>query len=147
MRRENWVLEGDSGCCVDSVVTLGHLSQVKGRCQSQWRGLRECPRDGFPGSRPSTVGCTIFEEPGDKAAVGTLSPHPGSLCSTSLWNWAGALRGPPVYLKPSQVLHFSFVGKGLRPPRPSRIPRGIFKQSLMRELRDCRNKGTAVKKQ
>ena len=38
----------------------------------------------------------------------------------------------PIYIKPFHVLHFLFVGKGLQPPRPSWIPRGIFKQLLIR---------------
>ena len=56
--------------------------------------------------------------------------------------WASgnkSLSRPPVC--------FLFAGKRLQPPRLSRIPKGRFKQWLIKEGRGSRNKGEAVKKQ
>ena len=57
--------------------------------------------------------------------------------------------GPSHVQKPFCVhflTSFLFVGKRLQPPRPSMSSQG-FKQLLIREGRECRNKGGAVKKQ
>ena len=40
-----------------------------------------------------------------------------------------------------------FVGKKLQPPRTSLVPKGRCKQFLIREVRECRSRGKAVKKQ
>ena len=41
---------------------------------------------------------------------------------------------------------FLFVGYSLQPPSPSLSPNGKFKQSLIREVKGCRDKGEAVRK-
>lgn len=51
----------------------------------------------------------------------------------------------------NKLFHVScalFVGKRLQPPRNSLVPKGRCKQFLIREeVRECRSKGKAVKKQ
>ena len=71
----------------------------------------------------------------------SLSPPHKSLFYLSLIP-SRTLWGPPVYKEPFHVPHFLFVGKGLQLPRPSWTPKSIFKQLLIREVRECRNKGT-----
>ena len=81
----------------------------------------------------------ILPEEKDSLQGGHFPKRDHKKPSRTLWgSWAWTLFCIPCFL---------IVGNRLQSPRPSRVPKGSFKQLPITEGRRCQNKGGAVKRQ